>query len=440
MKHWFAVLVVVLLASFAGAQEQESSTPPALHSFTVIRAGTLIDGKSGTPRANQVIVIRGNRIDSVGDASSAKIPAGAMIIDLSHETVLPGLIDSHTHIFLQGEDPAQGGYDANILKYPLAYRAARATVSARRALEQGFTTLRDMETEGAGYGDVGIKEAIEQGYIPGPRLFVATRAISTTGGYPLEGYAPELDMPKGVQIVDGPVEARKAAREQLDKGADWIKVYMTHRSWVGRNGELVSQPTLTLEELKAIVDETHGWQKKVACHVYGGIGMQRALDGGCDSIEHGLDMTDAQIAQMLRQGTWYCPTLSVYYGDWAPADTPEGERDRLRASLHEATFRKALKAGVKIVFGTDMGGIPWTEPIAQEFPRMVNFGMSPMDAIQSATSRAADMLEMQGKIGVIAPGAYADVVAVPGDPLKDISVLEHVQFVMKDGKVFRQQP
>jgi imidazolonepropionase-like amidohydrolase len=438
MKHWFAVLVVVLLASLAGAQEQESSTPPALHSFTVIRAGTLIDGKSGTPRANQVIVIRGNRIDSVGDASSAKIPAGAMIIDLSHETVLPGLIDSHTHIFLQGEDPAQGGYDANILKYPLAYRAARATVSARRALEQGFTTLRDVETEGAGYGDVGIKEAIEQGYIPGPRLFVATRAISTTGGYPLEGYAPELDMPKGVQIVDGPVEARKAAREQLDKGADWIKVYMTHRSWVGRNGELVSQPTLTLEELKAIVDETHGWQKKVACHVYGGIGMQRALDGGCDSIEHGLDMTDAQIAQMLRQGTWYCPTLSVYYGDWAPADTPEGERDRLRASLHEATFRKALKAGVKIVFGTDMGGIPWTEPIAQEFPRMVNFGMSPMDAIQSATSRAADMLEMQGKIGVIAPGAYADVVAVPGDPLKDISVLEHVQFVMKDGKVFRQ--
>ena len=178
----------------------------------------------------------------------------------------------------------------------------------RRALEQGFTTLRDVETEGAGYGDVGIKQAIEGGYIPGPRLFVATRAISTTGGYQLEGYAPELDMPKGAQIVDGPVEARKAAREQLDHGADWIKVYMTHRSWVGKNGELVSQPTLTLEELKAIVDEAHGWGKKVACHAYSGIGLQRALDGGCDSIEHGLQITDAQIAQMVKQGTWYCPT------------------------------------------------------------------------------------------------------------------------------------
>ena len=295
------------------------------------------------------------------------IPEGANVVDLSGATVLPGLIDSHTHIFLQGEDPSQGGYDENILKYPLALRAARATVSVRRALEQGFTTLRDVETEGAGYGDVGIKQAIEGGYIPGPRLFVSTRAISTTGGYPLEGYAPELEMPKGVQIVDGPVEARKAAREQLDHGADWIKVYMTHRSWVGKKGELVSQPTLTVEELKAIVDETHGWQKKIACHAYSGIGLHRALDGGCDSIEHGLELDDAAIAQMLKQGTWYCPTISVYYTDWAPAGTPAGQRDRKRASVHEQSFRKALKAGVKIVFGTDMGGIPWTEPIAQEF-------------------------------------------------------------------------
>jgi imidazolonepropionase-like amidohydrolase len=384
-----------------------------------------------------VIVIHGNRIESVGDAATAKIPAGATVMDLSKATLLPGLIDSHTHIFLQGEDPAQGGYDANILNAPLALRAARATVSARRALEQGFTTLRDVETVGAGYGDVGIKEAIEQGYIPGPRLFVATRAISTTGGYSLDGYAPELDMPKGAQIVDGPVEARKAAREQLDHGADWIKVYMTHRSWVGKNGELVSQPTLTVEELRAVVDETHGWGKKVACHVYGGIGLRRALDGGCDSIEHGLDLDDAAIAQMLKQGTWYVPTISVYYGDWAPADTPAGQRDRLRASVHEQSFKKALKAGVKIVFGTDMGGIPWTESIAQEFPRMVDLGMQPMDAIQSATSRAAAMLEMEGKIGVVAPGAFADIIAVNGDPLRDIKLLENVQFVMKDGKVFR---
>src|SRR5216684_4047885 len=422
-----AVTVVVPVLS--------QTMPPAV---IVIRAGVLIDGNSDQPRRDQVIVIRGNRIESVSDAANAKIPAGVSTIDLSHATVLPGLIDSHTHIFLQREELAQGGYDANILKYPLALRAARATVAARRALEQGFTTLRDVETEGAGYGDVGIKMAIEGGYIPGPRLSVATRAISTTGGYNLEGYAPELDMPKGAQIIDGPVEARKAAREQLDHGADWIKVYMTHRSWVGKNGELVSQPTLTVEELRAIVDETHGWGKKVACHAYNGIGLQRALDGGCDSIEHGLEITDAQIAQMVKQGTWYVPTISVYYIDWAPAETPGGRRDRLRASAHEQSFKKALKAGVKIVFGTDMGGIPWTEPMAQEFLRMVEFGMSPMDAIKSATSRAAEMLEMEGQIGVVAPGAFADIIAVDGDPLHDIKALENVQFVMKDGKVFRR--
>src|SRR6266849_361597 len=420
VKH---LLWILFLALTTNAAEQEASAPAP--QVTVIRAGTLIDGKANTPRRDQVIIIRGNRIESVSDAASAKTPAGATVIDLSKATVLPGLIDSHTHIFLQGEDPAQGGYDANILNAPLALRAARATVAARRALEQGFTTLRDVETEGAGYGDVGIKEAIEKGYIPGPRLFVSTRAISTTGGYMLEGYAPELNMPKGAQIVDGPVEARKAAREQLDHGADWIKVYMTHRSWVGKNGDLVSQPTLTVDELKAIVDETHGWGKKVACHAYNGIGLQRALDGGCDSIEHGLEITDTQIAQMQRQGTWYCPTLSPYYDDWAPADTPAGKRDRARAAVHEISFKKALRAHLKIVYGTDMGGIPWTEPIAQEFKRMVSSGMAPMDAIQSATSRSAEMLDMKGEIGVIAAGAYAEVIAVAGDPLKDIGELEH---------------
>jgi imidazolonepropionase-like amidohydrolase len=429
--------ILVFLLSLIGIAAAQETAAPATPGYTVVRAGTLIDGRSDTPRHDQVIVIHGNRIESVSDAANAKVPADAKVIDLSHATVLPGLIDSHTHIFLQGEDPAQGGYDPNILKQGLALRAARATVSVRRALEQGFTTLRDVETEGAGYGDVGIKQAIEAGYIPGPRLIVSTRAISTTGGYPLEGYAPELDMPKGVQVIDGPVEARKAAREQLDHGADWIKVYMTHRSWIGKNGELVSQPTLTLEELKAIVDETHGWGKKVACHAYNGIGLQRALDGGCDSIEHGLEITDAQIAQMVKQGTWYCPTLSVYYYDWAPEITPAGQRDRKRVAVHKVSFQKALHASVKIVFGTDMGGIPWTDPIAQEFPRMVDLGMSPAEAIKSATSRAAEMLDMSGEIGVLAPGAYADVIGVSGDPLRDIKELGKVRFVMKDGKVFR---
>src|SRR5437763_1307380 len=420
-------LFSLLLATAAAAQ-------PA--SVTVIKAGTLIDGRSSDVRKNQTIVIRGNRIESVG--GDVATPAGARVIDLSSMTVLPGMIDAHTHIFLQGEDPAEGGYDIQLLKFPIAYRAARATVAARRALEQGFTSIRDVETEGAGYGDVGIKMAINEGRIPGPRMFVVTRAISTTGGYNLEGYAPEIEVPKGAQLVDGPVQARKAAREQLDHGADWIKVYMTHRSWVDKQGNLVSQPTLTVEELKAIVDEAHGWKRKVACHAYGGEGMQRALDGGCDSIEHGLDLTDVNVAQMVRQGTWLVPTLSVYYEHNDPPDTPSGKRDRKRWQVHGPSFQKAMKAGVKIAFGTDVGGFSWDEPIAQEFGRMTEFGMSPMDAIRAATSRAADLLDMNGDIGVIAPGAYADVIAVSGDPLRDVNALKDVRFVMKNGAVFKQ--
>ena len=431
------VLSVVGCAIFFLVVGAWAQTPTAnAGAVTVIRAGNLIDPTSGQSKSNQVIVIRGNRVESVGDASSP-LPSGAKLIDLSNATVLPGMIESHTHMFLQGEDPALGGYDIQLLKFPIAYRAARATVSARRALEQGFTTIRDMETEGAGYGDVGIKMAVNEGRIPGPRIFTTTRAISTTGGYALEGYAPEIEVPKGVQIIDGPVAARKAAREQMSNGADWIKVYMTHRSWVDKDGNLVSQPTLTLDEIKAITDEAHGWGRKVGCHAYSGEGLQRALDGGCDSIEHGLLISDAQIAQMKRQGTWYCPTIAIYYKEWSPENTSEGKRDRARAADHEQSFKKALQAGLKIVYGTDVGGFSWDQPIAQDFPYMVKFGMSPVEALRSATIRPAEMLGMSGQIGVIAPGAFADIIAVDGDPLKNIEALGNVTFVMKDGQVYK---
>jgi imidazolonepropionase-like amidohydrolase len=432
MKRTF--IACLLLVASAFAQQPTAPTPQRV----AIRAGVVIDGRSNEVKRNQVIIVSGNRIESISDAASFKPAADMKVIDLSKMTVLPGLIDSHTHLFLLGEDPAQGGYDVNILKYSMAYRSARATANAARALEQGFTTIRDVETEGAGYGDVGIKQAVNEGYVPGPRIVASTRAISTSGGYPLEGYAPEHEWPKGVQIVDGPVEARKAAREQMDNGADWIKVYMTHRSWVDKQGNLVSQPTLTLEEIKAIADEVHGWGRKVACHAYNGPGLQRALDGGCDSIEHGLELTDASIAQMVKQGTWYCPTMAVYHYYWPNDNSPADQRDKKRASVHDASLTKAYKAGVKIVYGTDVGGFPWADPMAQDFAYMTKDGMSTMDAIKAATSSAATMLGMEGDIGVIAPKAYADIIAVSGDPLANIDVLKNVQFVMKDGKVYKQ--
>jgi imidazolonepropionase-like amidohydrolase len=423
-----------LSASTCVAQKLQAG---ASEKTTAIHAATLIDGISDGPRHDVLIVIKGNKIVSVNEGGKA--PSGAEVIGFpANVTVLPGLIDAHTHMFLQGEDPGAGGYDIQLLKYPSSYRAARATVSARRCLEQGFTTIRDVETEGAGYGDIGIKMAVNGGYIPGPRIFASTRAISVTGGYPLEGYNPDIVVPKGAQLADGPVELRKVTREQLENGADWIKVYMTHRSWVDKQGRLVSQPTLTLDELRSVADEAHGQQRKVACHVYGGIGLRRALDGGCDSIEHGLDLDDQSLAQMKEQGTWLVPTLSVYYYHWDPENTPEGKRDRARAAVHEVSFKKALKAGIKIAFGTDVGGFPWSDPIAQEFGYMVKFGMSPMDAIKAATSRAAELLDMKGELGVIAPGAYADIVAVAGDPLANIDVMKQVSFVMKDGSVFKQ--
>jgi imidazolonepropionase-like amidohydrolase len=435
-----ALMLGVALAISFGAVRQSAAQAiaTAVDPVTIIHAQTLIDGSSAKPRHDVDIVVRGKLIVEVAQAGLAPRPAGVTVIELG--TVLPGLIDTHTHIFLQGEDPAEGGYDVQLLKFPASYRVARAVVAARRALEQGFTSIRDMETEGAGYGDVGVKQAIEEGVVPGPHMWISTLSISTTGGYPLEGYAPEVQMPKGSQLIDGPVEARKAAREQLDHGADWIKVYMTHRSWLDASGALMSQPTLTLEELRAVVDETHGWGKKVACHAYNGLGLQRALDGGCDSIEHGLELSDAQIAQMVRQGTWYVPTLYVYYTDWDPPETETGKRDRKRAAVHAISFTKALRAGVKIAFGTDVGGFAWSLPIAEEFVREVQLGMTSMQAIQSATSQAALLLGQQGQIGVIRSGAHADLISVRGDPLADVAALKQVDFVMKDGIVFKSKP
>ena len=337
------------------------------------------------------------------------------MIDLSRATVLPGLIDAHTHIFLQGEDP-EDGYDAQLLKQGIAFRAARATALAGALLEQGFTTIRDVETEGAGYGDVGIKQAIERGYIPGPRMFVVTRAISTTGGYPLEGYAPELDVPKGAQLIDGPVEARKAAREQLSNGADWIKVYMTHRSWVDSAGQprLAADADASRSSRRSSTRPTAGAGRSPAMPTAASACTARSTAAATRSSTASISTT-RRSPRWCGRGRGSCPTMSPYYKDWAPEGTPEGAaRPQARrgpravaAEGHEGRASRSPSAPTS-------AGFPWSEPIAQEFARMVEFGMTPMAAIQSATSKAAEMLGMAGQLGVVAPGAYADIVAVDG--------------------------
>ena len=231
----------------------------------------MVDVRTGKILEDQVIVVHGERIERIAPTSDVQIPSDAKVIDLSHATVLPGLIDAHTHIFLTGED--NGRYDEQLLKESWQYRTIEASLNAKRDLEAGFTSMRDLETEGAMYSDVDVRNAINRGLIPGPRLQVATRAISATGGYPLEGYSPEVLVPSGVQIADGPFDARKAVREQIKYGADLIKIYGTHKFRFTPDGKMVSQPTFTLDEVRAIVDETHREGEKVACHAYGGLSL-----------------------------------------------------------------------------------------------------------------------------------------------------------------------
>ena len=400
-----------------------------------VRCGSLITGKASAPVADAVVLIDGDRITAAGPRLA--IPAGVEVIDLSRSTCLPGLIDNHTHILLHGDITAEE-YDEQLLKESIPYRAIRATVAARTALMNGFTTLRDLETEGAGYADVAVKQAIEKGYIDGPRLVVSTRALSVTGSYPLLGFPPDLDLPTGVQIVDGPDQARLAVREQLRYGADWIKVYADRRYYIASDGMLDSIPNFTLEEMTAIVDESHRQRHRVAAHAMTRSGLRVALAAGVDSIEHGVALDDESIRAMVAHGVWYVPTLAVteYVAPGRAAAGAAIWKEVPR--FHRESFRKALAAGVKIAFGTDVGGFPWTEKQAREFAFMVADGMTPAQAIGSATSGAAQMLEMTGKIGVIAPGAWADLIAVSGDPLVDVTKLEDVRFVMKGGAVARE--
>ena len=426
------VLIVLFLSTLTFAQAPRNDKQAEAPKKTVaLRCGSMVDVAAGQLRRNVVIVVNGDKIQSVGGAA----PAGVETIDLSNSVCLPGLVESHTHVLLQGDITA-ADYDEQILKQSVPFRILLASRAARKSLDYGFTTIRDLETEGAGYADVDLKKAINQGIVPGPRMQVAGRAMDVTGAYPVLGYAWELqpNLPHGVQEVDGVEGARKAVREQLSYGTDWVKIYSDRSYSLRPDGVLDDIPTFTLDEVKAIVDETHRQRHKVASHATALQGVHNSVVAGVDSIEHGDYIADEDLRMMKEKGIYYVPTIFV--GEYV-AEGRGGVWPKMIA-ISEQTFQRALKAGVKIAFGTDVGGFSWDIDPAVQFKTMVKLGMTPAQALHSATIDGAELLGWQDRIGTLEPGKFADIIAVPGNPLDDVTQMEKVNFVMKGGEVWKK--
>src|SRR6266481_5199677 len=425
------LLLVCSLSSFSASAQ---SAPPTdlgnVDHWIAVRAGRLFDGTDKLA-VNQVILIKGNRIAKVGPAEQVQIPADAEVVDLSHATVLPGLIDAHTHVFGNGPD-----FDTQILRDSYQYRTLTALANAHKDLMAGFTTLRDLKTLGAMYSDVDLRNAIDRGIVQGPRMQVSTRGIQSTGGFLMNGYSAEVPLPMALQVVDSPWAAREAVREQIAHGTDWVKLYATYQFHFTADGRMVIPETFTAEEVSAIVDEAHKKGHKVSCHAFGGEGLHNCLNAGVDSLEHGVLLEDSDLKMMVEKGIYLLGTLYHYQLDREHDEKRFGGHSVAEVSEH--SFPKAVAAGVKIAFGSGAGPFAHGSQ-TKEFAYMVKFGMTPLQAIRAATMGAATLMGWEDRIGSLEAGKFADMVAVTGDPTSDITELERVKFVMKGGQVFKNE-
>lgn len=390
-----------------------------------IRARRVLDVDRGEYLDDAVVVIADGVIQSVVDSA----PRDATLIDAGDVTLLPGLIDCHTHMLLRPEDQV---WPPAILFKTQVYRMAEGVAAARRALEIGFTSARDTDNEQVWHGDTALRDAIARGVIPGPRMWVATDAISITGGDMRidDMVNPELKLPDVAAMADSPDEYIKEIRRQIQIGADWIKIYCTSTRKDVERETMEPLHQFTLEDVTRMVNEAKRYRRDVAAHAYGGSGAQAAIRGGVRTLEHGPLLLEEDLQAMLECGTYWVPTMQTYY----KRQFSDFERNFVKR--HEGAFKRGLELGVNVAFGTDVGSFPHGEQM-DEFDLMVQYGMSPLDAIRSATVVAAELLRKTGSIGTLAQGAHADLVAVDGDPLADISALHRVRLVMKEGKVFR---